>query len=400
MIMKATNNYNNNTTLSSLLRTSKVHSPKLTLALLKMENLETVQVEDEWLYVKFGEHGRRFYYLWLRDNCKCEKCYSTFYNQILFNILDIPSDIKPISCEIVKDKLLIIWMDKHKTEYEMKWLESITFPLKHALKTILWDRKVVPKKIPLEFYLNDKDGLKSLISAVTTYGFGIVTGVQNTLEATESVVRHLASVQKTYFGEMWKVTTDSSCNDTSTTNVALLPHNDNTYWSNAAGLQVFHLLNRNGEGGHTILVDGFNIAEKVRKRNVDSFNLLCNSAIESHFIDKDQHYFCTDPVIKLHSATKQLHQIRFNVYDRSPLVSLPEGDIPRYYEAYKLFASEAFDRENQYEIQLEPGDVIFIDNWRVLHGRREFMGTRELGGCYVSRDDYLSRVKQFYPTIN
>ena len=28
-----------------------------------------------------------------------------------------------------------------------------------------------------------------------------------------------------------------------------------------------------------------------------------------------------------------------------------------------------------------------IDNWRVLHGREEFEGYRNLRGCYVGRDD-------------
>ncbi|KAK5640795.1 hypothetical protein RI129_009342 [Pyrocoelia pectoralis] len=369
-----------------------------------MESFGALQIEEEYVSIHFGEHQKqRFYYIWLRDNCKCEECYSKFYNQILFNIANIPLDIKPDSLGIIKDVLSITWMDGHETTYEMKWLESISFPFKPVLDTILWDNKIITKslkRIPVESYFNDTNGTERLIDAIRKYGFGIVSGVENTLEATEKVAKHFTSVHKTCFGEMWKVSTYSTVKDTSSSTVALLPHNDNTYWTNATGLIIFHLLYRNGEGGQTILVDGFNVAEKVRSKNPDAFNLLCNSPIESHFIDKSQHYFCTESVIKLHSVTKQLYQIRFNIYDRSPLVSLPEEVIPKYYEAYQLFAREAFDPRNRLEIQLEPGDVLFVDNWRILHGRNAFTGERELGGCYVSRDDYISQVKKLNPKVH
>lgn len=40
-------------------------------------------------------------------------------------------------------------------------------------------------------------------------------------------------------------------------------------------------------------------------------------------------------------------------------------------------------------------EVIFIDNWRVLHGRESFTGLRQLCGCYLTRDDILSAARCF-----
>ena len=40
-------------------------------------------------------------------------------------------------------------------------------------------------------------------------------------------------------------------------------------------------------------------------------------------------------------------------------------------------------------------EVIFIDNWRVLHGRESFTGLRQLCGCYLTRDDILSTARCF-----
>jgi gamma-butyrobetaine dioxygenase len=46
--------------------------------------------------------------------------------------------------------------------------------------------------------------------------------------------------------------------------------------------------------------------------------------------------------------------------------------------------------------RLHPGDVMCFDNYRVLHGRGEFdpnSGPRHLQGCYIDRDDFLSRIR-------
>lgn len=59
--------------------------------------------------------------------------------------------------------------------------------------------------------------------------------VENTLEATESVVKKIFEVQKTFFGEMWKLSSDLQFQDLSYTNVALEAHHDNTYFTESSG---------------------------------------------------------------------------------------------------------------------------------------------------------------------
>ncbi len=57
-----------------------------------------------------------------------------------------------------------------------------------------------------------------------------------------------------------------------------------------------------------------------------------------------------------------------------------------------LLRSGRFERH----VRLHPGDVMCMDNYRILHGRTEFdpnSGPRHLQGCYVDRDDFLSRIR-------
>ncbi|GJM37305.1 MAG: hypothetical protein DHS20C19_06720 [Acidimicrobiales bacterium] len=37
-----------------------------------------------------------------------------------------------------------------------------------------------------------------------------------------------------------------------------------------------------------------------------------------------------------------------------------------------------------------PGQLLLIDNWRLLHGRTHYSGNRVLLGCYTGHDDLES----------
>ena len=39
------------------------------------------------------------------------------------------------------------------------------------------------------------------------------------------------------------------------------------------------------------------------------------------------------------------------------------------------------------------GTVLFIDNWRVMHGRAAYRGSRTMAGCYVGQDSYTSKAR-------
>jgi alpha-ketoglutarate-dependent taurine dioxygenase len=46
----------------------------------------------------------------------------------------------------------------------------------------------------------------------------------------------------------------------------------------------------------------------------------------------------------------------------------------------------------QWRHPLRPGEVLLVDNWRVLHGRAAYQGERRLCGAYLNREDFESRL--------
>lgn len=217
--------------------------------------------------------------------------------------------------------------------------------------------------------------------------------VPATVEDTQKVVQQIAHVQHTMFGGMWEFSDQLVHNDTAYTHQALGAHNDNTYFTEAAGLQVFHCLHHDGEGGETLLVDGFRAAYKLKQTYPESFQRLSTLPIEAEYLEAGKHYFSIDSVLKLHPLTKKLQQIRFNLYDRAPMRTLPPDQIPQLYEDIHLLAAKVKDPQGEWWLKLHPGIVLFVDNWRVLHGRASYTGLRKMTGCYIGRSDYISTAR-------
>merc|ERR1712182_18818 len=71
------------------------------------------------------------------------------------------------------------------------------------------------------------------------------------------------------------------------TNVSITQHTDNPYRDPVPGVQLLHCLKAApGEGGETVLVDGFAAAEKLRSSNPSAFHLLSSHAREFRYCDE------------------------------------------------------------------------------------------------------------------
>ena len=99
------------------------------------------------------------------------------------------------------------------------------------------------------------------------------------------------------------------------------------------------------------------------------------------------HYFQHYP------SRDSLRQFRYNTYDRAPLNTIPHNQITRFYRALQNLELEMANPDNEVRFMLQPGNVLFVDNWRVTHGRTAFKGHRIMSGCYVTRGNWRSRAR-------
>jgi trimethyllysine dioxygenase len=113
--------------------------------------------------------------------------------------------------------------------------------------------------------------------------------------------------------------------------------------------------------------------------------------VPCHYLEPGVHLRAARPVLRA-GPDGWVAQVSFNNYDRAPFL-LDPGLMERWYDAYSRFHELCNQRQHWLVIGLTPGDVLLFDNWRVLHGRMAYTGSRVFEGCYHNREDFESRLR-------
>lgn len=188
-------------------------------------------------------------------------------------------------------------------------------PNPNHLKPILWSAADIVcseyANVTQNDYLCNDDVAKNVVASLVKFGCAFIKNVPTSKESTEIAVRRLFPIQKTHFGDMWSFTNNLARNDSAYTNETLPAHNDNTYFNDAAGLQVLHCISRPGvDGGDTILVDGFHVLKKLHDQNANAYKYLSQTSVPSEYIENGYHFKHSAPIIVLDSVTGDPIQMR------------------------------------------------------------------------------------------
>jgi len=188
--------------------------------------------------------------------------------------------------------------------------------------------------------------------------------------------------------------------DTAYTTLAISPHTDGTYFAAPPGLQAFHVLHHYGEGAVNYLVDGFKVAQNIKEKYPQLYKSLVNHPFEWFHEDGTTFYQVTSPIVK-QNEDGEICLVRFNNHDREPIgPNLSYNKQKTAYDLLKVFLEETNNPENQFYIKLNPGMLLIVFNWRVLHARTQYTGSRRICGCYVSVNDFFSKIRKLgYPNL-
>ncbi|XP_040005570.1 trimethyllysine dioxygenase, mitochondrial [Xiphias gladius] len=366
----------------------------------------TLQLREDCVVLNYGGTPLHFNYVWLRDHCRSASSYNSNTNQRNLDTGSVDLTIRPDNTTVEDGHLVLTWPDGHVSRYSLSWLAENSYERKKQSTVqprILWNSDIYKNaNIPSakwDTFMSCDDELKKFLQSYLLYGIAFVDDVPATVEATEAVSQRVSLMRETTYGRMWCFTSDFSRGDTAYSQLALDRHTDTSYFQEPCGIQVFHCLKHEGLGGRTLLVDGFYAAEKLRQQSPENFELLGRVPIRHEYIEKtdnhQNHMTGIGPVLNVYPWNKEVYLIRYNNYDRSVINTVPHDIVQRWYVAHRKLTTELRRPENELWVKLTPGKVIFIDNWRVMHGRESFTGLRQLCGCYLTRDDILSTARCF-----
>jgi len=143
-----------------------------------------------------------------------------------------------------------------------------------------------------------------------------------------------------------------------------------------------------------ILVDGWKVCNEIKKKHKNVYNLLSSFKFDWFHEDEDHFFQSMSPVI-IHDDLGKIVQFRFNNHDREPISpNLTSKKTEKVFESINILLKELYNPENQFEIKLLPGMLLIVYNWRVLHGRTEYSGSRRICGCYVAAEDFHSKLRK------
>jgi trimethyllysine dioxygenase len=336
--------------------------------------------------------------IWLRDNCPASLHPDT--RQRLVDTFRIEADLgaRAITVEEQGRGLKVEWADGGQTSrFNAGFLAALRADPDVLPATIrTWSRDEIAGQVPSVPYaafMSSESAVKEYLEQIAQIGFSFVEGVPGTPEATRAVAARIAYTRQTIFGGYWDFTANLEHKDTAYTSMAIGPHTDGTYSLDAPGYQMFHCLAAECTGGENVLIDGFRIAEIMRREAPADFRLLTEVAIPGQYIDETRgiHLMARRPLFRL-DESGALAQVSYNNLDRAPF-ALPPARQRAFYRALATFNSLCSDPSLQHRRRLLPGSVLLFDNWRVLHARDAYTGYRRLAGVYLNREDLESRLR-------
>jgi gamma-butyrobetaine dioxygenase len=334
-----------------------------------------------------------FPYAWLRDNCACAECRHPGSGQRMLEPATIPPDVHPVAVRYEHDFLMVEWApDGHASSYCGRWLrraERRRIPPRPRL----WDAGVARELLPVDYraVVSDPQELRRWLECVDGLGFGVLSGVPLESGSVADVAELFGHVRTTNYGRVFDVRSVVEPANLAYTPLGLSPHTDNPYREPVPTLQLLHCLSSSASGGESTLVDGFHAAEILRAHHPADFALLAGYNVTFVYRDDSAELTASAPIIEL-DPNGDVRALRFNARSmQAPAMS--HRELGFWYDAYLRLSRMLEDERKQVRFRLEPGDLVIVDNRRVMHGRTPYaagVGERHLQGCYADIDGLRS----------
>ena len=348
----------------------------------------------------------RYHSTWLRDNALDEKTRDVNSGQRLITISDIPTNISIKSAKLDKagKNIFLTFLPENKdVSFSTNWLESHAYDKKQNKEKgwinsdlKVWNKDML-KQIPIINYKTaelNKPQFLQWLKSLYCYGFAKMTEGKIESGALIQIADLFGYVRETNYGKWFEVQSEVNAINLAYTNLGLQAHTDNPYRDPVPTIQILYCLENSVSGGDSTVVDGFNVALRLKNENPDYFNLLSKYCARFEFNGKSGvHLQSRRPIIEL-SPDGELITIRFNNRSAAPFTDVPYEDMINYYKAYRAFSDIINDSSLAVNFKLNPGECFIIDNTRVLHARTAYSGEgkRWLQGCYVDKDGLLSTI--------
>ncbi|EGD57744.1 gamma-butyrobetaine,2-oxoglutarate dioxygenase [Novosphingobium nitrogenifigens DSM 19370] len=337
--------------------------------------------------------------IWLRERLPDAAVLDARTGQRLEESAETPTDLRVTAAELDGT---ISFSDGFATLLPSDWLTRAIVAEPASGNRVHWDGTLDPALFPaadLAAMKDDPAVLGRFLDGVETHGFGVVRGVPLDLDGGLEFAGLIGPIRRTNWGGVADVKAIPNAYDLTMTPRHLEPHSDNPYREPVPGYILLHCLTNDADGGDSTLVDGFHAAAILRRDDPEAFEALVTTDVTFRYHDETAFLENHGPLIEC-NAGGDVVQIRYS--NRTEMIDrLPVEKLERYYEAraafWKLIAPTS---PLTLQFRLQPGELLMMDNYRLLHGRTGYtlaVGSRHMRQCYLDRDFVGSRRRLLAP---
>ena len=363
-----------------------------------------IELENNKVFFENRGQKKEIHPFWFRERVSGESFIDKGTQQRLFDPTQLQEDIKINSLNLSDQFLEITFNDGAYTKFAIQNIlrEFDNENVIKKIKKVEWDSSFTNFK-NFEFednFFNEKVMYEALIDFYK-FGFVIFKDVPTKDNFITKFANSIGSIRRTNFGEFFNVKSKPNPNDLAYTSLALAPHTDNPYRNPVPCIQMLHCIENEVNGGLSTLVDGYTVTEKLKKDFTDYYNILTEVKVRFQFIDQSVILEDWAEMIQLNEE-REFKQVRFS--PRLDFVPLMEKNkLELFYSARKKISELYNSDQYRVEFKLNPGDLLMMDNYRLLHGRTSYdanQGNRFLQGCYIDYDSTEGKLKHLKRKFN
>lgn len=350
----------------------------------------------------------RYHAIWLRDNAADPGTHNPVTREQVGHPWDLPEDLAVASASLAGDSILEVTFtpEGRTVAYHPGWLRALDYSNgRHddlgEIALTYWDSRHL--EAPPTFdgpACLERDGiLLEALESLMEFGIVRLRDVPAEETSVQRAAERIGTIRNSNFGFLFDVKTAplesrKAADSNAYFAAALAPHTDLATREYEPGLQLLHCLRNTTRGGQAVYVDGFAVADHIRKTDANLWRAV--TQIEWTFTNRSPatDYRWRSPLVVLEGADDP-SEIRATTFLRGPL-NVDFGDVEPAYAGLRAFQSLAASDRFRMTFDYAPGDLIIFDNRRVLHGRTAFddtAGERALKGCYMEREEVLSRIR-------
>lgn len=355
-----------------------MNSIKLLLVYAKKKD-DIIFFDEE--YMRYGD--KKIYYDWLRQ-------YSNNYydknSGQKIKSWDYQSEIK----EVIKleDNIIIRWIDGYEHIHTLESLRRLDEKNDFFYK--FPDNIYDIYRINYNEYIENNEKTIELINKLNDTGIVIIENCHS----LENICSKICNIKETIYGKKFFVQSEENFENIANSANEIKYHMDLQYYNQPPGVQLLNCIElENCKGGDNIFIDMYEVVNKLKKIDYESYISLSNIPMNFIFKNNEYHFSIKKPIIEL-DPYQNIKSINWS-YHWETVPDYHEYE-PKFKKAYSLLL-KIMDDANKLILTPKIGQCIIFMNTRLAHSRTKFVcQKRIIEGCYLD----LQEFKAIYRKLN